>query len=104
MDDLLLSTAIAYVNAAPHLGHALEYVQTDVVARHARARGRRVHLLTGPDEHAAKNVQAAAAAAQSLDEFVAGNAARFRQLADRWELSYDDFIRTSTDPPHRPLV
>ena len=40
-DRLYLTTAIPFVNGAPHLGHALEYVQTDVLARHARARGAR---------------------------------------------------------------
>ena len=64
MDLLYLTTAIPFVNAAPHLGHALEFVQTDVLARHARARGRAVRFLTGTDEHAAKNVQAAAAAGE----------------------------------------
>ena len=58
-DRLYLTTAIPFVNGSPHLGHALEYVQTDVLARHARARGRAVRFLTGTDEHAAKNVQAA---------------------------------------------
>jgi methionyl-tRNA synthetase len=104
MDDLLLTTAIPFVNAAPHLGHALEYVQADVVARHARARGRSVHFLTGTDEHAAKNVQAAARAGIPVAAFVAENALRFRGLADALHVSYDDFIRTSADPRHQPVV
>ena len=104
MDSLLLTTAIPFVNGAPHLGHALEYVQTDVLARHARARGRSVALLTGTDEHAVKNVQAAAAAGRPVDEFVAANAARFRSLAAALGVSYDDFIRTSADARHRPVV
>jgi methionyl-tRNA synthetase len=104
VDDLLITTAIPFVNAAPHLGHALEYVQTDVLARHARARGRAVHFLTGTDEHAAKNVRAAAAAGVPVASFVAGNAARFRALADALHVSYDYFIRTSDDPRHRPVV
>src|SRR5690348_16937178 len=95
--DLFVSTAIPFVNAAPHLGHALEFVQTDVLARHARARGRDTYFLTGTDEHAAKNVQAAALAERPIAEFVAENAARFRALADTLETSYDDFIRTSAD-------
>jgi methionyl-tRNA synthetase len=102
--DLFVTTAIPFVNASPHLGHALEYVQTDVVARHARARGRTVQLLTGTDEHAAKNVRAAAATGAPVAEFVTGNAAAFRRLADALDVSYDDFIRTSADPRHRPTV
>lgn len=104
MDTLLVSTAIPFVNGAPHLGHALEFLQADVLARHARARGDAVYLLTGTDEHAVKNVQAAAAAGRPVGEFVATNAARFRSLAAALGVSYDDFIRTSADPRHRPVV
>jgi len=103
-DSLYLTTAIPFVNGAPHLGHALEYVQTDVLARHERARGRAVRFLTGTDEHAAKNVLAARAAGSDAASFVAANAGRFRTLADGLAVSYDDFIRTSADPRHRPAV
>jgi methionyl-tRNA synthetase len=103
-DHLYLTTAIPFVNGSPHLGHALEYVQTDVLARHARARGRAVRFLTGTDEHAAKNVLAARAAGGDVAPFVAANAARFGALADTLGVSYDDFLRTSTDPRHRPAV
>src|SRR6478672_5312282 len=97
MDTLYVTTAIPFVNAAPHLGHALEYVQTDVLARHARARGRRVRFITGTDEHAAKNVQAAALAGVPVAALVDQNARRFRDLADALAIAYDDFIRTSAD-------
>jgi methionyl-tRNA synthetase len=103
-DHLYLSTAIPFVNGSPHLGHALEYVQTDVLARYARARGRPVRFVTGTDEHAAKNVQAARAAGEDVSDFVARNAARFRAFADALDVSYDDFLRTSADPRHRPAV
>ena len=103
-DRLYLTTAIPFVNGSPHLGHALECVQTDVLARHARARGRSVRFLTGTDEHAAKNVQAAVAAGEPVEAFVAHNACRFRTLGDSLGVSYDDFIRTSADPRHRPAV
>jgi methionyl-tRNA synthetase len=103
-DRLYLTTAIPFVNGAPHLGHALEYVQTDVLARHARARGQAVRFLTGTDEHAAKNVVAARAAGTGVASFVAANAGHFRRLADTLAVSYDDFIRTSADPRHRPAV
>jgi methionyl-tRNA synthetase len=103
-DRLYLTTAIPFVNGAPHLGHALEYVQTDVLARHARTRGRAVRLLTGTDEHAAKNAQAARAAGEDVAGFVTRNAAGFRALADALDVSYDDFVRTSADPRHRPAV
>jgi methionyl-tRNA synthetase len=103
-DRLYLTTAIPFVNGSAHLGHALEYVQTDVLARHARARGRAVRFLTGTDEHAAKNVQAALGAGENVPAFVARNADGFRALADALGVSYDDFLRTSADPRHRPAV
>ena len=52
MNGCYVTTAIPYVNAAPHLGHALELVQADVLARHHRSRGRPVRFLTGTDENA----------------------------------------------------
>ena len=104
MNSLYLTTAIPYVNAAPHLGHALELVQADVLARHARLRGRPVRFLTGTDDNALKNVTAARAAGVPVRDFVAGNADRFAGLREPLGLSFDDFIRTSADPRHRPGV
>jgi methionyl-tRNA synthetase len=104
MDSLYLTTAIPYVNAPPHLGHALELVETDVLARHARARGKPVRFLTGTDDHAAKNVVAAAAAGVPVADFVAANAQRFLALREPLALSNDDFLQTSSDPRHRPAV
>ncbi|GAA0479342.1 methionine--tRNA ligase [Paractinoplanes deccanensis] len=102
--SVYITTAIPYVNAAPHLGHALELVQADALARHRRLRGRPVRFLTGTDENALKNVAAAAAAGARVDTFVAENADRFAGLADALDLSFDDFIRTSSDPRHAPGV
>jgi methionyl-tRNA synthetase len=104
MDALYITTAIPYVNAAPHLGHALELVETDVLARHARSRGRPVRFLTGTDDHAAKNVAAAAAAGVPVATLVATNAHRFASLREPLGLSNDDFLQTSTDIRHRPAV
>jgi methionyl-tRNA synthetase len=98
------TTAIAYVNGDPHLGHALELVQADVLARHRRLRGDDVRFLTGTDDNALKNVAAAVAAGRPVAEFVAEKADRFAALAAPLQLSDDDFIRTSTDARHRPGV
>jgi methionyl-tRNA synthetase len=104
MSRFYITNAIAYVNGDPHLGHALEFVQTDVLARHRRLRGDDVRYLSGTDENALKNVQAAAAAGIGAAEFVASRSDLFERLRDRLALSYDDFIRTSADPRHRPGV
>ncbi|MEU4158384.1 methionine--tRNA ligase [Actinoplanes sp. NPDC026670] len=100
MSNFYVTTAIPYVNAAPHLGHALELVQADVLARHARSRGRRTRFLTGTDDNALKNVTAARAAGVEVRAFVDTNAARFAALREPLSLSFDDFIRTSADVRH----
>jgi methionyl-tRNA synthetase len=104
MSRFYITNAIAYVNGDPHLGHALEFVQTDVLARHRRLRGDDVRYLSGTDENALKNVQAAAAAGLAAAQFVAARSDLFERLRDPLALSYDDFIRTSADPRHRPGV
>src|SRR3954470_12692132 len=100
MTSLYVTTAIPYVNAAPHLGHALELVQADVLARHRRLRGEPVRFLTGTDDNALKNVTAARAAGVDVRAFVDANAERFAALRSPLDLSFDDFIRTSADPRH----
>ncbi len=96
-----ITTAIDYVNAAPHVGHAVEKVLTDVVARYqVIQRGKEnVYFLTGSDENSLKNVQAAEKAGRPTEEFVAENAESFKALAGSLDLSFDDFIRT-TEPRH----
>ncbi|HEX8627808.1 MAG TPA: methionine--tRNA ligase, partial [Catenuloplanes sp.] len=98
--NFYVTTAIPYVNAEPHLGHALELVQADVLARHRRLRGQPTRFLTGTDDNALKNVTAAAAAGVDVAAFVATNADRFAQLKALLGLSFDDFIRTSSDHRH----
>jgi methionyl-tRNA synthetase len=95
-----ITTAIPYVNAAPHLGFALEMIQADTLARFYRLCGDDVRFQTGTDENSIKNVQAADEAFVSVPELVERNAARFLALKESLDLSFDDFIRTSTDTRH----
>ncbi|MEV7007768.1 methionine--tRNA ligase [Streptosporangium sp. NPDC051022] len=104
MSRILLTTTIPYVNARPHLGFTLELVQADVLARHHRLRGDEVRLQTGTDDNSLKNVQAADAAGLTVRELVDRNAAEFARLGGPLSLSFDDFIRTSSDPRHRAGV
>ena len=101
-----LTVAIPFVNARPHLGYAYELVLADVAARARRALGPAgsVRLLGGTDEHAQKNVLAAEAAGVDTRAFVDANAARFVELGAALGVSFDDFVRTSADPRHRPAV
>lgn len=94
-----ITTAIDYVNASPHIGHAYEKILADVLARFHRLRGYDVHFLTGTDEHGQKNATSAAATGKGVRVFVDENAAKFRDLATLLNLSIDDFIRT-TEPRH----
>jgi methionyl-tRNA synthetase len=99
-----ITTAIPYVNGDPHLGFGLECVQADVLARHRRLRGDDVRFLSGTDDNSLKNVEAAEDAALPVADFVNAKADRFAALRHPLALSYDDFIRTSVDPRHRPGV
>lgn len=100
MTTSYVTTAIPYVNGAPHLGHALELVQADVLARHRRRRGHDVRFQAGTDDNAIKNVTAAREAGVPVRDFVDANAGRFERLHGPLELSVDDTIRTSSDPRH----
>jgi methionyl-tRNA synthetase len=98
---LYITTSIPYVNAAPHVGFALELVQTDVIARFNRLIGREVRFQTGTDENATKNVLAARQQGLGTAALVDTNAGRFRQLLASLDISADDFIRTTEDRHRR---
>lgn len=95
-----LTTAIDYVNAAPHLGHALEKVQTDIIARyhrHPKFLNEDVLFLSGTDENSLKNVQSARKEGISTEKLVNRNSEIFSELRKDLNLSYDDFIRTTEE-------
>jgi len=104
MTATYITTTIPFVNARPHIGHALELVQADVLARHRRGRGDAVRFQAGTDDNSLKNVLAAQAAGIAVREFVDRNAEAFGALGGALSLTVDDFIRTSRDPRHRPGV
>ncbi|MGQ9479507.1 MAG: methionine--tRNA ligase [Thermoproteota archaeon] len=98
-----ITTAIDYVNSVPHLGHLYEKVCADILARWNRLMGRDVFFLTGTDENAAKNERAAREAGLDVKEFVDRNARRFQELCEAFNISNDDFIRT-TEERHRKVT
>lgn len=104
MEKFYITTSIAYVNAAPHIGFALESVQADVLARYQRQQGREVFFLTGTDEHGAKIARAAQTANEAPQVFVDQIAEEFRKLKPVLNLSWDDFIRTTDQKRHWPNV
>ena len=99
-----LTTAIPYVNTAPHVGFALELVQTDVIARYHKLLGEDVFLTTGADENSLKNVQAAVAAGITAQQLCDKNAAIFKELAIKIGLSFNSFLRSSIKKHHWPGV
>jgi len=92
-----ITTAIDYVNASPHAGHALEKIQADVISRYYRQRGEEVFFLTGTDENSLKNVQSAEKEGIPVKDFVELNAKKFTQLTKALNLSNNDFIRTTEE-------
>jgi methionyl-tRNA synthetase len=104
MSDRFLSTAIPYVNASPHIGFALELVLADVIARHERQQGRAPYFLSGTDDNSLKNALAAEKAGVSIETFIEGHVSEFKRLKQLLNISYDDFLSTSTDPRHAPGV
>jgi methionyl-tRNA synthetase len=101
---LFLSTAIPYVNAAPHVGHALELLIGDALTRHYRQRGRDVFFTGGTDDHSLKNARAAAAAGIKTQELVARHGEIFRRLQPALGVELDDYLHTSSDPRHATAV
>ena len=94
-----ITTAIAYPNGAPHIGHAYEAIATDALARFQRLDGKDVFFLTGTDEHGLKMIQTAQKEGMTPAELATRNAERFKEMDQRLNISFDRFIRTS-EPAH----
>jgi methionyl-tRNA synthetase len=98
-----LTTAIDYANGDPHLGHALEKIGADVIARWHRLRGEPVHFLMGMDEHGQKVLQSAEAAGVDPMKWTDQISERFESTWRRLHCSHDDWMRT-TQPRHARAV
>ncbi len=102
MEKFYITTSIAYVNADPHVGHALELTQADIITRYQRLLGKDVFFLTGTDEHGAKVARAAEAQGKDVKKFVDEISEKVQNLAEELNISNDDFIRTSDKIRHWP--
>jgi methionyl-tRNA synthetase len=96
-----ITTAIAYPNGVPHIGHAYEAITTDALARFQRLDGKDVFFLTGTDEHGLKMVQTAEAEKLPTMDVATRNAGRFKEMDQRLNVSFDRFIRTTEAQHHR---
>jgi methionyl-tRNA synthetase len=101
MKKFYVTTAIDYPNGAPHLGHALEKVQADVLARYYRSKlgEKKVHFVTGTDEHGVKIARTAEQEKITPEQLVERNVPKFLELLKALNVSNDDFVRTS-EPRH----
>ena len=103
MGKFYVTTAIDYVNAAPHIGHAYEKIAADILARYHRLKGDDVFFLTGVDEHGSKVEKAVQASRHSPASVLRSMVAQFKTAWDNLNLSYDHFFRT-TDKDHYQSV
>jgi methionyl-tRNA synthetase len=99
-----LTTAIAYPNGPPHIGHAYEAIATDAIARFMRLDGYDVFFLTGTDEHGSKMLQTAGREKITPRELVERNVPRFKAMVERLNCSNDAFIRTTEQRHHRASI
>lgn len=103
-DKFYITTSIAYVNAEPHIGFALEQLQADALARWHRLKGESVFFSTGTDENSLKLLKAAEKYNSSPKEIADRFAKRYIELTQVMNLSHDDFIRTTDVKRHHPAA
>ncbi len=102
MAKFYITNSIPYVNAKPHIGHALEFLQSDVIARWHRILGDEVLYLCGGDENAVKNVQAAEDAGKPVQEFIDKNTGLFYDLSKKLNITFDVWQKGSDQEHHYP--
>lgn len=100
MNKFYITSAIPYVNAKPHVGHALEFVQTDAINRYHRLLGEDVFYVCGADENALKNVQAAEKANEPVQQFVDKNGDIFQDLLKKLNIKIDVWQQGSDTEKH----
>ena len=101
--NFYLTTAIDYVNGAPHIGHAYEKIMTDIIAKHFSQRQDNVFFLSGTDEHGIKIQKTSASKGITPKELCDENSAKFQNCWKALDVNYDKFIRT-TDEYHKNAV
>ena len=97
--EIYITTAIPYVNGAPHIGHAEDYLLADIYARYQTMQGKNVRFQAGTDEHGNKIEKKAKEQQIDIKTYVDQNSAKFQDFLSKFDIQYTDFIRT-TDPSH----
>ena len=103
MEKIYITTAIPYVNGAPHVGHAMDYLLADVCSRYQKMLGNEVRFQAGTDEHGNKIFQKAKELNIPTKEYVDQNANKFKDFIKKLNVEYTDFVRT-TDEAHEKRV
>lgn len=100
VDYFYITTTLPYVNAKPHIGHALEFIQADAIARRQRKQGKKVIFNVGTDEHGLKMYEKAQEEWMTPQQFVDKNVETFYHFCKQFDISYDSFYRTSNPSHH----
>ncbi len=95
-----ITTPIYYVNGEAHIGHAYTTFIADTMSRYEKLKGEDTYFLTGTDEHGQKIEESAQKNGKATQEFADEISATFKNLWDEFDISYDQFIRT-TDEDHK---
>lgn len=103
MDPIYVTTPIYYVTDAPHIGHLYTTAAADVLCRYYRLSRRDVHFLTGTDEHGQKMQKRAKELGEEPQALADRVVQRYLAAWKRYEITYDDFIRT-TEERHKKVV
>jgi methionyl-tRNA synthetase len=103
MPKFYITTPIYYVNARPHIGHAYTTIACDTIARRQRMMGAETYFLTGTDEHGQKIERAAEARGTTPQQLTDEVSGEFRALWDRMGITYDDYIRTTSERHKRGM-
>ena len=98
-----VTTPIYYVNDQPHIGHVYTSTVADAYARYRRARGEDVFFLTGTDEHGLKVEQSAEKRGIEPQALADENSQKFRDVMTAYDISFDEFIRTTDDYHERQV-
>src|SRR5680860_45930 len=98
-DTFYITTTLAYINSDPHIGFATELIKADIIARYQKQLGKEVFFNTGTDEHGLKIYRKAQESGIDTQAYCDEYAAKFDNLKNALNLSYNKFIRT-TDASH----
>ncbi len=97
MSNFYITTSIPYVNGEPHLGHAMEFVMADVIARYVRQYKTPTLFSSGTDEHGGKIAEKAEELKITPQELADQMSAKFKTLLEQLNISNDRFIRTTEE-------